>query len=152
MLLAFAISVQLLVQRSNVDFAVGRAQDFLAVGDVHRLHHVHWRGEGDVNFGLFFTLWDRLLGTYENEPAREPAAGDIGVRDFPHFPRNYVAQVLLPFRDEEAANATATEPGAPASPRPRCRAASPRAWCGRTPARLPATESTALAPGFLSVP
>ncbi len=109
-LLAFAISVQLLVQHSNVDFAVGRAQNFLAVGDMHRLHHVHWQGEGDVNFGLFFTLWDRLLGTYKNEPARVPAAGDIGVRDCPHFPQNYVAQVLLPFRDEEAANATATEP------------------------------------------
>ena len=68
-----------------------------AVAHVHRLHHVHWQGEGDVNFGLFFTLWDRLLGTYQNEPTRAPAAGDIGVQDFPDFPQDYVAQVLLPF-------------------------------------------------------
>jgi sterol desaturase/sphingolipid hydroxylase (fatty acid hydroxylase superfamily) len=99
-LLAFAISVQLLVQHSNVDFTVGRAQGFLAVGDVHRLHHVHWQGQGDVNFGLFSTLWDRLLGTYKKEPARAPMAGDIGVQDYPDFPQDYVAQILLPFREQ----------------------------------------------------
>jgi sterol desaturase/sphingolipid hydroxylase (fatty acid hydroxylase superfamily) len=108
-LLAFAISVQLLVQHSNVDFTVGRARDFLAVGDVHRLHHVHWQGEGDVNFGLFSTLWDRLLGTYKNESPRAPVAGDIGAQDFPHFPQNYVEQVLLPFRHDEAVAAYVAE-------------------------------------------
>src|SRR4029079_10016011 len=61
-LLAFAISVQLLVQHSNTDFALGPFQRLLAVGEVHRLHHVNWVGQGDVNFGLFFTFWDGLLG------------------------------------------------------------------------------------------
>ena len=44
-LLAFAISVQLLVQHSNVDYELGPLQHFLAIGPVHRLHHVNWKGK-----------------------------------------------------------------------------------------------------------
>jgi sterol desaturase/sphingolipid hydroxylase (fatty acid hydroxylase superfamily) len=76
-LLAFAISVQLLVQHSNIDFELGPFQKLLAVGSVHRLHHVNWAGQGDVNFGLFFTLWDSLLGTLKLQSERAPSSGDI---------------------------------------------------------------------------
>jgi sterol desaturase/sphingolipid hydroxylase (fatty acid hydroxylase superfamily) len=100
-LLAFAISVQLLVQHSNVDVTLGPLQQVLAVGAVHRLHHVNWQGEGDVNFGLFFTFWDRLLGTWRLRSERAPAEGDIGIQDRPHFPQTYVRQVVLPFRNDE---------------------------------------------------
>ncbi len=64
-LLGAAIAIQLIVQHSNVDYALGPFQRILAIGPVHRLHHVNWAGEGDVNFGLFFTVWDRLLGTFQ---------------------------------------------------------------------------------------
>jgi sterol desaturase/sphingolipid hydroxylase (fatty acid hydroxylase superfamily) len=104
-LLAFAISVQLLVQHSNVDVTLGPLQQLLAVGPVHRLHHVNWAGEGDVNFGLFFTFWDRLLGTWRLYSERAPAEGDIGIQDRPHFPQRYVQQVVLPFMgDNDAAS------------------------------------------------
>ena len=43
-LLAFAISMQLLVQHSNTNYELGQFQKFLAVGAVHRLHHVNWTG------------------------------------------------------------------------------------------------------------
>lgn len=97
-LLGFAISVQLLVQHSNVDYALGPFRQILAIGPVHRLHHVNWAGEGDVNFGLFFTLWDRLLGTLRLECDRVPRAGDVGIADSPHFPQNYVTQLVAPFK------------------------------------------------------
>jgi sterol desaturase/sphingolipid hydroxylase (fatty acid hydroxylase superfamily) len=97
-LLAFAISVQLLVQHSNVDYELGPFQKFLAVGPVHRLHHVNWAGEGDVNFGLFLTFWDRLLGTLKLGSERPPSVGDIGIEDRPHFPQHYVTQLALPFK------------------------------------------------------
>ena len=37
-LLAFAISMQLLVQHSNIDYSLGPFKKFLAIGPVHRLH------------------------------------------------------------------------------------------------------------------
>ena len=96
-LLAFAISVQLLVQHSNVDYALGPLQNFLAIGPVHRLHHVNWEGQGDVNFGLFFTWWDQMLGTLKLDAARAPSAGDIGIQDHAQFPQDYMTQLVLPF-------------------------------------------------------
>jgi sterol desaturase/sphingolipid hydroxylase (fatty acid hydroxylase superfamily) len=44
-MLGFAIALQLIVQHSNVDYKLGPAQKFIAIGPVHRLHHVNWGGE-----------------------------------------------------------------------------------------------------------
>ena len=110
-LLAFAISIQLLVQHSNVDCELGPVQRFVAVGPVHRLHHVNWAGEGDVNFGLFFTLWDDLLGTLRLDAPRPPVAGDIGIQDQPDFPQVYLTQLVMPFVSGETENAFADETG-----------------------------------------
>ena len=96
-LLAFAISVQLLVQHSNIDYALGPLQKFLAVGSVHRLHHVNWAGQGDVNFGLFFTCWDRFLGTLKLSAERAPRVGDIGIHNYTRYPQHYLTQLVLPF-------------------------------------------------------
>jgi sterol desaturase/sphingolipid hydroxylase (fatty acid hydroxylase superfamily) len=110
-LLAFAISIQLLVQHTNVDCELGPLQRFIAVGPVHRLHHVNWAGEGDVNFGLFFTLWDDLLGTLRLAAPRVPVAGDIGIHDRPDFPQVYLRQLVMPFVSGEAENAFVDEAG-----------------------------------------
>jgi sterol desaturase/sphingolipid hydroxylase (fatty acid hydroxylase superfamily) len=96
-LLGFAIALQLIVQHANVDYALGPLQKLLAIGPVHRLHHVNWAGEGDVNFGLFFTFWDRLLGTFRLPSERRPDIGDIGIQDCWHFPQVYTRQLVLPF-------------------------------------------------------
>jgi len=96
-LLGAAIAIQLIVQHSNVDYALGPFQKILAIGAAHRLHHVNWAGEGDVNFGLFFTVWDRLLSTYQLPGARKPTIGDIGIQDCPHYPQDYATQLRAPF-------------------------------------------------------
>lgn len=102
LLLGIAVSVQLLVQHSNVDYDLGPLQSWLAIGPLHRLHHVNWAGEGDVNFGLFLTFWDRLLGTLRlPEDAPRPTVGDIGVTGEPAFTQDYVQQLMLPFRKTE---------------------------------------------------
>jgi sterol desaturase/sphingolipid hydroxylase (fatty acid hydroxylase superfamily) len=102
-LLGLAISVQLIVQHANVDHDLGPFAHVLAIGPVHRLHHVNWAGEGDVNFGLFLTVWDRLLGTFRPGSKRAPAAGDIGVHDQPSYPQKYLTQLALPFVGEPGA-------------------------------------------------
>jgi sterol desaturase/sphingolipid hydroxylase (fatty acid hydroxylase superfamily) len=97
-LLGFAVSVQLIVQHSNVAYELGPFRNHLAIGRIHHLHHVNWGTEGDCNFGLFFNLWDRLLGTFKAEPPRPITAGDMGIDDVPQFPKSYVEQLVFPFR------------------------------------------------------
>ncbi len=62
----FCVSIQLLLQHSNVDYTVGPLRLVLAVAENHRFHHVKGP-EGNVNFGLFFTIWDFFLGTLKFE-------------------------------------------------------------------------------------
>ena len=95
-LLGFVISIQLIVQHSNVDAALGPFRNHLSIGKIHHLHHVNWGKEGDVNFGLFSTVWDRLLGTFAPEPPRPIRAGDLGIDEVPDFPTTYSAHLAFP--------------------------------------------------------
>ncbi len=44
--------------------------------DMHRVHHSVVRREANSNFGFQLTWWDRLLGTYRDQPS----AGHLGMR------------------------------------------------------------------------
>jgi len=95
----FCVAVQLLLQHSNADYRSGPLKFFFANAEVHRFHHVNRPGEGDVNFGLFTTLWDRLAGTYRYAPGLAPrTSGEVGIGGDEAYPRGYVAQLLQPFR------------------------------------------------------
>jgi sterol desaturase/sphingolipid hydroxylase (fatty acid hydroxylase superfamily) len=96
-LLAFAISVQLTLQHSNVAYALGPFAKHLSIGRIHHLHHTSWGTEGDVNFGLFLTVWDRLFGTFHPEPPRPITARDMGIDEVPHFPKSFLEQLVFPF-------------------------------------------------------
>lgn len=94
--LGFLITATLIVQHSNVDAELGPLQKHLSIGRVHHLHHVNWGTEGDCNFGLLLTIWDRMLGTFQPEPSRPITAKDLGVDELPHYPKGYIEQLLLP--------------------------------------------------------
>lgn len=96
-LLAFAIAIQLLLQHSNVDMRVGPLRWIFAWAPLHRFHHMKYGRAGDVNFGLFFTLWDWLLGTGFYTEHYRIGEGDLGIGSRPDFPRDYMAQLLDPF-------------------------------------------------------
>lgn len=97
-LLGVAISIQLIVQHSNVAYALGPLRNHLSLGSIHHLHHVNCGKDGDCNFGLFLTLWDKLLGTFVPEPRRPIRADDLGVDELPNFPvSSYAKQLALPF-------------------------------------------------------
>ena len=66
--LAFAVAVQLLLQHANVDMRMGPLRHVFAWAPLHRFHHMKYGTAGDVNFGLFLTCWDRLLGTCFDAP------------------------------------------------------------------------------------
>ena len=108
-LLAFAIAIQLLLQHSNVDMQLGPLRRVFAWAPVHRFHHMKYGRAGDVNFGLFFTLWDWLLGTGFYTRDYEIRQGDLGIGSRPDFPQGYVAQLLDPF----ASASLSQEPSVP---------------------------------------
>jgi len=96
-LLGFVVSIQLLIQHANIDYVLGPFRNHLAIGSLHHLHHVNWGKEGDCNFGLFLTLWDRMLGTFQPEPSHPIQAHDMGVDEVPDFPKGYIQQLIFPF-------------------------------------------------------
>jgi hypothetical protein len=70
---------------------------------VHRFHHLKWAGVGDVNFGLFFTVWDRLLDTFVFDPTARFDSDVLGIAAEPDYPVGYRAQLVHPFRPYEPA-------------------------------------------------
>lgn len=95
-LLAYAVAIQLLLQHSNVDMRLGPLVYAWAVAPAHRFHHLASATEGDVNFGLFTTLWDHLLGTFALR-AQPPRAGQLGIAGDEGYPQTYRAQLRAPF-------------------------------------------------------
>lgn len=95
-LLGLAIAIQLTVQHANVAYELGPFRNVMSIGQLHHLHHVNWGTEGDCNFGLFLTLWDRMLGTFNPNPPRAITATDMGIDEVPNFPKTYWEQLLFP--------------------------------------------------------
>ncbi|SDX42720.1 sterol desaturase family protein [Lysobacter enzymogenes] len=100
--LAFAIAIQLQLQHSNVDMRIGPLRHVFAWAPVHRLHHLRYGRAGDVNFALFFSVWDRLLGTAAQAPGYRVGSEDLGIGSHPDYPRDYAGQLLEPFRTRPA--------------------------------------------------
>lgn len=98
LLLSFSVAVQLLLQHSNVDMKVGPLGYIWAVALAHRHHHISSARDGDVNFGLFTSLWDHMLGTFVLTGRPTPRAGELGIEGEPDYPRSYGAHLLAPFR------------------------------------------------------
>ncbi len=50
--------------------------------DMHRVHHSVEDDEANSNFGFNLSLWDRLFGTYRDQPRAGHAAMAIGIHKF----------------------------------------------------------------------
>ncbi len=50
--------------------------------DMHRVHHSIVRHETDTNFGFNLSWWDRVFGTYRNQPALGHEGMTIGLEAF----------------------------------------------------------------------
>lgn len=95
--IAGLVVVQLLVQHSNVAYRSGPVAHLWIVNTAHRRHHLNRVPEGDVNFGLFLTVWDRMLGTYVRPGGSPVSDGHLGLADRADFPTGYWAQLVEPF-------------------------------------------------------
>lgn len=101
-LVAFAVAIQLLLQHSNVDMRIGVLGYIWAIAPAHRHHHIASANLGDVNFGLFTTIWDHLLGTFILNTRATPRAGELGIEGDLDFPRDYKSHLAAPFVTRDA--------------------------------------------------
>jgi len=68
--------------------------------DMHRVHHSIERRETNSNFGFNLPWWDRLFGTYRDQPAAGHAAMVIGIEQFRDPAELRLDRMLLqPLRD-----------------------------------------------------
>jgi sterol desaturase/sphingolipid hydroxylase (fatty acid hydroxylase superfamily) len=70
--------------------------------DMHRVHHSVMADEANSNFGFNLPWWDRLGGTYRDQPRAGHAAMSIGIHGHgdPHEVARLPGMLLLPFRGE----------------------------------------------------
>jgi sterol desaturase/sphingolipid hydroxylase (fatty acid hydroxylase superfamily) len=71
---------------------------FVVTPDMHRVHHSVKPCETNSNFGFNLPWWDRLLGTYRQQPAHGHEAMTIGLGQFQERRRQSLLWLLaLPF-------------------------------------------------------
>ena len=75
---------------------------FVVTPDMHRVHHSIEDDEANSNFGFNLPWWDRLFGTYRDQPRAGHAGMTIGIRDHrdPREVARLPGMLLLPFRGE----------------------------------------------------
>ncbi len=75
---------------------------FMVTPDMHRVHHSVEDDESNSNFGFNLTWWDRLFGTYREQPRAGQLGMTIGIHD--HTDQHEVARLpgmlVLPFKGE----------------------------------------------------
>ena len=72
---------------------------FVVTPDMHRVHHSIEDHETNSNFGFNLPLWDRLFGTYKDQPDAGHEAMTIGIRDYrvPRLATDLPGMLILPF-------------------------------------------------------
>ena len=55
---------------------------FIVTPDMHRVHHSVEDDETNSNFGFNLSCWDRIFGTYREQPRKGQIGMDIGIRGF----------------------------------------------------------------------
>jgi sterol desaturase/sphingolipid hydroxylase (fatty acid hydroxylase superfamily) len=72
---------------------------FMVTPDMHRVHHSIVVEETNSNFGFNLPWWDRLLGTYRDQPTAGHEAMTIGIEQFREARELWLDRMLLqPFR------------------------------------------------------
>jgi sterol desaturase/sphingolipid hydroxylase (fatty acid hydroxylase superfamily) len=72
---------------------------FIVTPDMHRVHHSIEDHETNSNFGFNLPWWDRVFGTYKDQPDAGHEAMTIGIREFrePRATCDLPGMLVLPF-------------------------------------------------------
>ena len=68
---------------------------FMVTPDMHRVHHSADSNETNTNFGFNMPWWDRLLGTYKNQPHLGHEGMIIGLREFRDVRQSTILPLML---------------------------------------------------------
>ncbi len=106
------------LEHANIDLRSGPLDHVFSTPDLHRWHHSTVYGEGDSNYGVVTSVWDKLFGTWFR-PDDRVGPDELGVGRMPDFPDRFVGLQRVPLdwakiRQRNAATWDAT-PGAPAN-------------------------------------
>lgn len=73
----------------------------LVTPDMHRVHHSIIVGETNSNFGFNLPWWDRMFGTYRDQPQAGHEGMTIGIEHFRELGEQRLDRMLTqPFRDD----------------------------------------------------
>lgn len=90
----------------------GALRQIVVTPDMHRVHHSNEFAEQNANFGDVFSLWDRIFGTYVDQPAAGHEAMGIGLRELALDRGLNLWQMLaLPFRRRPGLDPSAAKTG-----------------------------------------
>jgi sterol desaturase/sphingolipid hydroxylase (fatty acid hydroxylase superfamily) len=74
---------------------------FIVTPDMHRVHHSTDHRETDSNYGFNFSFWDRLFGTYIDQPALGHENMTIGISQWQNTkPTELLWSLKVPFADQ----------------------------------------------------
>lgn len=102
--LIFEILLSAFALFSHADLRLPPALDarlrwLVVTPDVHRVHHAVDRAEHDRNYGFCLSVWDRLFGSWQEQPRQGHVAMRIGLADFRAPAAQRIGALLLqPFR------------------------------------------------------
>ncbi|GAM75690.1 possible sterol desaturase [Vibrio ishigakensis] len=73
----------------------------LVTPDMHRVHHSTIRAETDSNYGFCLAIWDRIFGSYIEQPKLGHLDMDIGIHQFRRPNEQRLDKILTqPFRED----------------------------------------------------
>jgi sterol desaturase/sphingolipid hydroxylase (fatty acid hydroxylase superfamily) len=104
--LAFEVCLNALsmFNHSNVDIpkTLDRfIRSLIVTPDMHRVHHSAIICETNSNYGFCFSWWDRLLGTYKDQPEQGHLGMTIGLSQFRDSANlNLASLLILPFKGD----------------------------------------------------
>jgi len=79
--------------------------------DMHRIHHSVRREETNSNYGFNLSVWDRLFGTYRDQPREGHEGMTIGIEQFRTLRDLWLDRMLAqPFRGPASAELADREP------------------------------------------
>jgi sterol desaturase/sphingolipid hydroxylase (fatty acid hydroxylase superfamily) len=112
--LAFELLLSLGSLFTHTDIALPGTLDrrlrwLVVTPSMHRIHHSTRRVETDSNYGFHLSVWDRLFGSYTEQPAEDERRMPIGLQDWREpQEQGLLALLLNPFRNPGPAT---TSPG-----------------------------------------
>lgn len=76
---------------------------FLVTPDMHRVHHSIIVKETNSNFGFNLPWWDRIFGTYQDQPEQGHKGMTIGLKEYQDESKTGLAHILkIPFNNKNS--------------------------------------------------